>query len=87
MQLFSCPFCGQRDETEFHFAAEAGKTRPELAAEVSAESWSDYLYGKSNPKGRSREIWQHVACGEFFLMERDTLTHEVAGSTALRGRG
>lgn len=86
MQLFSCPFCGQRDETEFHFAAEAGKTRPEPAAEVSAESWSDYLYGKSNPKGRAREIWQHVACGEFFLMERDTLTHEVAGSRALRGR-
>lgn len=86
MQLFPCPFCGLRDETEFHFAAEAGKTRPEPAGEVSAASWSNHLYAKSNPKGPSREIWQHDTCGEFFLMERDTLTHEVAGSKALRGQ-
>lgn len=86
MQLFSCPFCGPRDETEFHFAAEAGKTRPEPAGEVSPEAWSGYLYAKSNPKGPSREIWQHVTCGEFFLMERDTLSHEVAESKALRGQ-
>ena len=26
MQLFPCPFCGPRDETEFTFATEAGKT-------------------------------------------------------------
>jgi len=86
MQLFPCPFCGLRDETEFHFAGQAGKTRPEPAGEVSAEDWAAYLYMKANPKGPSHEIWQHLTCGEFFRLERDTLTHEVAGSTALRGR-
>lgn len=85
MQLFACPFCGLRDETEFHFAAEAGKTRPEPAPEVNAQRWARYLYAKSNPKGPSREIWQHLTCGEFFVMERDTASHEVAGSHALPG--
>jgi sarcosine oxidase subunit delta len=83
MQLFTCPFCGERDETEFHFGAEAGKTRPEPAAEVSPARWAEYLYGKANPKGATREIWVHSTCGAFFLMERDTVTHAVTASTAL----
>lgn len=85
MQLFPCPFCGPRDETEFHFGGEAGKVRPEPAAEVTAERWSTYLYANANPRGLSREIWVHTTCGEFFLMERDTLTHVVAGARSLRG--
>jgi sarcosine oxidase subunit delta len=85
MQRFPCPFCGPRDETEFHFAAEAGKVRPEPAAEVTAEVWSHYLHLNRNPRGATREIWVHQTCGEFFLMERDTVTHVVAGATALRG--
>ena len=84
MQLFSCPFCGLRDETEFVFATEAGKTRPEPAADVSAERWARYLHFSDNPKGATREIWQHATCGEFFLMERDTVSHVVAGSRAPR---
>lgn len=84
MQIFSCPFCGPRDESEFHFAAEAGKHRPEPAGEVGSDAWAAYLYEKSNPKGAAREIWVHLTCGEFFLMERDTLTHAVAASVSLR---
>lgn len=84
MQIFSCPFCGPRDESEFVFGAEAGKTRPEPAAQVTEEKWAHYLYFANNPKGGSREIWQHVTCGEFFLMERDTLSHAVAASSSLR---
>ncbi|MFN3545945.1 MAG: sarcosine oxidase subunit delta [Mesorhizobium sp.] len=80
MQLFPCPFCGPRDETEFQFATEAGKTRPEPAGEVSAERWASYLYLKDNPKGATREVRLHSTCGEFFVMERDTVTHAVAGS-------
>ena len=83
MQRFPCPFCGPRDDNEFHFAAEAGKTRPEPAGEVDAEKWAEYLYSKKNPKGAAREIWVHTTCGEFFLMERNTVTHEVTGSRAL----
>jgi sarcosine oxidase, subunit delta len=87
MQLFRCPFCGLRDETEFVFGAEAGNTRPEPAAQTSDSDWSRYLYMNSNPKGSSREIWVHVTCGEFFVMERDTVTHVVSASHAIGGDG
>ncbi len=83
MQRFPCPFCGLRDETEFHFAVEAGKHRPEPASEVSDRAWSRYLYINQAPKGKAREIWQHVTCGEFFLLERDTVTREITASREL----
>ena len=83
MQLFPCPFCGPRPEIEFHFATEAGKTRPEPCPDVSARAGSRYLYDNANPKGATREIWVHLTCGEFFAMERDSLTHEVKSSTSL----
>ena len=82
MQLFSCPFCGPRDETEFHFGGEAGNLRPE-GADVPANRWASYLYLRDNPKGTTREVWVHASCGEFFVMERDTVSHEVEASTAL----
>jgi sarcosine oxidase subunit delta len=82
MQLFPCPFCGPRDETEFHYGGEAGTVRPE-GTDVSADDWARYLYMRANPKGRAREIWVHLTCGEFFVMERDSITHEVLASRAL----
>ncbi|RUX65781.1 sarcosine oxidase subunit delta, partial [Mesorhizobium sp. M7A.F.Ca.US.014.04.1.1] len=27
MQLFPCPFCGPRDETEFYYGGDAGNAR------------------------------------------------------------
>ena len=75
MQRFPCPFCGPRDETEFHFAAEAGKTRPEPAGEVGAERWAEYLHLKKNPKGIHFERWRHIhGCGRFFNAVRHTVT-------------
>jgi sarcosine oxidase, subunit delta len=82
MHIIPCPFCGPRDETEFRFGAEAGKRRPTRAA--SAEEWSRYLYVQDNPKGDTREIWVHLACGEFFLLERNSLTHEIRTVQGLR---
>jgi sarcosine oxidase subunit delta len=82
MQLFPCPFCGKRAETEFSYAAEAGKTRPE--GDVSDVAWSRYLYAENNPRGATREIWVHLTCGEYFVMERDTVTHAVKSSASLR---
>ncbi|MBK0399554.1 sarcosine oxidase subunit delta [Limibaculum sp. M0105] len=86
MQRFQCPFCGLRDETEFHFATEAGKSRPEPAEEVTDAEWAAYLHLNDALKGQAREVWVHLTCGEYFLMTRDTLTREVSGSEALPGR-
>ena len=86
MQRFPCPFCGLRDETEFHFAAEAGKRRPEPAPEVGDSVWADYLYGADAPKGPAWEVWIHLTCGEFFVMTRDTVTRDVIAAEAFPGR-
>lgn len=86
MQLFQCPFCGVREEGEFHFTAEAGKVRPEPADTVSNMQWAAYLYMNNAPKGEAREIWLHLTCGEYFVMTRNTVTREVLGSEALPGR-
>ena len=77
MQLFPCPFCGPRSESEFHFAGDAGNLRPEGFRDVAPQTWSRYLFERNNARGPSREIWVHLACGEVFRMDRDTVSHEV----------
>lgn len=84
MQIFKCPFCGYRNETEFFYAGEAGTNRPGPAAEVSAENWSDYQYAVNNFRGASAEVWRHQTCGELFIMKRDTATMEVLEIVRLR---
>lgn len=84
MQLFPCPFCGTRNESEFYFAGEAGKLRPDTTGEVGAPQWSQYMYAQRNDKGPAREIWLHRPCSEMFMMERDSLTMAVLGVTRLR---
>ncbi len=84
MQIFDCPFCGERDETEFHFVSEAGKVRPEPACQVSADTWAAYLHVKQNVKGAGREVWRHLSCGELFVMQRDTTSMVVIAVESLR---
>lgn len=85
MQIFPCPFCGPRDEREFHFAGEAGKTRPDTTGSISNADWAHYLTQQRNDKGDVREVWMHVPCQELFIMERDSMTMDVLHSQALRG--
>ncbi|MFK7751274.1 MAG: sarcosine oxidase subunit delta [Sedimentitalea sp.] len=84
MQKFPCPFCGERDEREFHFGGEAGKSRPKTTGDVTDVEWRDYLFAQKNVLGLVREIWVHLPCQEVFLMERDTKTMEVLGHGQLR---
>ncbi len=84
MQRFPCPFCGMRDESEFTFAGEFGKVRPDTTQDVSVGAWQAYLYAYANPKGRAREIWVHAPCQEYFVMERDTVTMAVLSAAPLR---
>ncbi len=84
MQVFPCPFCGPRSEPEFLFVTEMGKTRPEPAASVSAEVWAAYLHHVQNLKGEVAEVWQHIPCGQLYLMRRDSTTMEVMGVQSLR---
>ncbi|WP_272006522.1 sarcosine oxidase subunit delta [Roseovarius sp. ZX-A-9] len=84
MQIFPCPFCGPRNETEFHFAGELGKVRPATDEKIAAQDWATYLYAQRNDKGLVREVWIHLTCSELFVMERDSETMKVLGSRSLR---
>jgi heterotetrameric sarcosine oxidase delta subunit len=77
MLKLPCPFCGPRDETEFHYGGEP-RHRPGPAEQVSDADWADYLFNKRNDKGVHEEIWHHVGgCRRWFLVSRDTRTHAV----------
>ena len=52
------------------------QVRPEPTADV--ETWTDYLYNRSNVRGVQREWWYHrSACKSWFLAARDTRTNTV----------
>lgn len=76
MLLISCPWCGPRDEIEFHWGGESHVQRP--AVEVSDDVWADYLFYRNNPKGTSFERWHHeFGCRRWFNVVRDTVSHKV----------
>ena len=76
MLRISCPYCGTRDEVEFHCGGDAHIERPE--PDVSDAEWADYLFNRENPRGVHFERWCHVfGCGQWFNVARDTLTHQI----------
>jgi sarcosine oxidase, subunit delta len=75
MILLSCPNCGDRNVSEFHFGGEI-TFRP-TPDQLTQKSWADYLYMRKNVLGLQREWWYHDACGCWFIAERHTKTHEV----------
>lgn len=86
MLRIACPFCGPRPEREFHCAGDANRRRP--LADASDADWADYLYLRANPKGLHRERWVHArGCGQWFIAERDTLSHAVIGTSPLPAPG
>jgi sarcosine oxidase, subunit delta len=78
MLLIACPWCGVRPENEFHYAGEAHIARPDDAALLDDAAWADFLYVRTNPKGRHAERWRHLhGCGRFFNCVRDTVSDRV----------
>ena len=78
MLLIPCPWCGERDETEFRCGGEAHIARPRQPAALSDDQWADYLFMRSNPKGIHFERWRHVrGCGRWFNVARDTVSDRI----------
>lgn len=78
MLLIPCPWCGPRDEAEFHYGGEAHVARP-IGPEAAGDApWADYLFMRNNPKGPFRERWMHAAgCRRWFNLLRNTATHRI----------
>ena len=78
MLLIHCPWCGPREEVEFHCGGRAHIARPADPAALSAEQWASFLFMRDNPKGAFAERWMHAAgCRRWFNVRRDTVTHEI----------
>ena len=78
MLSIPCPWCGERDESEFTCGGEAHIARPPDPDALDDDAWADYLFMRTNPKGAHRERWCHGhGCGRWFNVERDTVTHEI----------
>ncbi len=78
MLLIPCPWCGPRDEHEFAYGGEAHIARPLDSDALSDEAWAEYLFMRTNPKGRHRERWVHShGCRRWFNVARDTASHEI----------
>ena len=78
MLQISCPWCGPRDETEYHYGGQAHVAYPEDPAALSDEEWAAYLFFRDNPKGPFAERWVHsTGCRRWFNVVRDTRTYEV----------
>ena len=77
MLLINCPFCKKRNETEFVYGGPVGADRPDPNT-VSDQEWVDFLTLVPNPTGPVYEKWWHArGCGEWFIICRDTTTHEI----------
>ncbi|MGW0778821.1 sarcosine oxidase subunit alpha family protein [Streptomyces sp. NPDC002835] len=78
MMLISCPWCGPRDEAEFHYGGQAHVPYPEDPAALTDEDWARYLFFRDNPKGPFAERWSHAdGCRRWFNAVRNTATNEI----------
>jgi heterotetrameric sarcosine oxidase delta subunit len=78
MLLISCPWCGERDETEYHYGGQAHVAYPADPAALTDAEWSRYLFFRANPKGPFAERWVHAAgCRRWFNVVRDTVSHDI----------
>ena len=78
MLRIACPWCGPRDEIEFACGGEAHIAMPADPDSLDDAAWADYLFMRSNPKGRYRERWVHVyGCRRWFNVVRDTTTERI----------
>ncbi|NGO72728.1 sarcosine oxidase subunit delta [Streptomyces boncukensis] len=78
MLLITCPWCGPRDETEFHCGGQAHVPHPAAPDGLTDPEWAEYLFYRDNPKGARAEIWAHSAgCRRWFNALRDTASHAV----------
>jgi|SRR5258708_1450064 sarcosine oxidase subunit delta len=79
MIIIRCPYCHeQRTEEELTYGGEDNIARPPEPQNASNETWTDYLFMRSNPKGVLGELWCCThGCGQWFKVRRDSVTHEI----------
>lgn len=77
MFVIECPYCGPRDQSEFHYGGEAHISRPKAPEDLSDAEWGEFVFRRSNTKGVFAERWNHSAgCRRWFNALRNTASDE-----------
>ncbi|HVO48491.1 MAG TPA: sarcosine oxidase subunit delta [Steroidobacteraceae bacterium] len=75
-----CPYCGERDVSEFAYLGDAHVERPDPGGAEASRRFYESVYLRDNPAGPHIELWYHTAgCRSWLRVARDTLTHELLG--------
>ena len=79
MIRINCPFCGERDHSEFSYGGDASVKYPPLDA--PAEQWLEAVFQRENIDGVQFETWQHLqGCRMWSVVERDTTNQRFTAS-------
>ena len=79
MFLIKCPYCGERNQSEFSCGGEAHIVRPENPPDLTDDQWANYLFMRKNPRGDHVEQWNHShGCRRWFIAERNTVTYKIS---------
>jgi heterotetrameric sarcosine oxidase delta subunit len=84
MLLITCPWCGDREETEFSYGGQAHIAHPRDPEALDDEAWARFLFYRDNPAGPWWERWCHAAgCRRWFDAQRDTQTNRFVIAEAV----
>ena len=73
----ACPYCGPRSNDEFAYLGDADHLMARPGTQ-SLPALTTYVYERTNPAGRHRELWYHQSgCRQWLVVTRDTRTHEI----------
>jgi len=90
MLLINCPYCGERDQSEFSYGGRI-RNYPALDSSASIETWHRAIHLHDSSQTPIGEYWHHeCGCEQWIEINRDVDSHEmtpVSGSDALPGRG
>lgn len=71
----NCPYCGERNVSEFTYKGDASLERPSSA---DPQAFHDFVYMRDNVPGPMKEFWFHAAgCHAWLILSRHTVTHEI----------
>jgi heterotetrameric sarcosine oxidase delta subunit len=80
-----CPYCGERDLSEFVYYGDTARRPTPTGAEALREFF-EAVYLRDNPAGRHEELWYHVqGCRGWLRVTRDTRTHDVLRASLAGG--
>ena len=78
MLVIKCPYCGERDQSEFSSGGQAHVPRPKSPEDINDKEWANYVFVRANPKGIFYERWVHThGCRKWFNAVRDTSTDKL----------